>query len=637
MNSEKHIEIDNLKSQLAAVTEESPDFCRICREIGKILSGMHILDEAEMYYRRALKVAVRKNDRVEEAKLLSNLAIVSKQLGKYHESLEQNLKSLAILESNQDYTGDTLFYASVIGNTGLSYHGLSILDSAYQYFLRALKLHEQLEDIDGIAKLNTNIGLLLADMGDNEAALESLKKALSYAKELSNKRQIVSILSSIANVYYLIEDLENAIEFNNNALAIAIELNAKDYQAAIMGNIGVLYMKQDKYESANEYYNKSLSINLEIGKMHGVIIQYTNLCSAAIGEKKYERALECITQAVILADESNLPEQISLAHGGLGVLYAEQEFSQRDVQQSIYHLELAISTIENHGLTLQNGEYYKKLAEIYAELGDGMKAFNLYKQYGDLRERLFNEQVTYKAKQFGFERKLTAEKARTQEHENILHKTFPTEIAQRLLANETFIADYYESVSVLFMDVVNFTQLASKVTPKMIVNLLNIIFTKADEVMNEFGLEKIKTIGDAYMAICGAPVPQHDHVERTANAALKLRDEMAVLSLDFTKKFKSQELLNEINKLKVRIGVHCGEAVGGVIGREKLAYDLWGDAVNTAARMESHGVAGKIHTSEDFVKSLQDSKFTFIERGETDIKGKGKMKTYFLERAVGKY
>ncbi len=644
MNTEKSQAIEGMESRLVSLTEESPEYLNLCIQLGDAHTDSFILSDAVVYYRRALDIAVKQNNRVEEARLLSRLAAAHGRSGKYHEALEHDLKALSLLEQNGDENKNSALYATILGNTGLAYHGISILDSAHEYFLRALKLFEKLNDGEGATRQYINIGLLYADMGDTDAALEALKKALSKAQNSPNKRHIASIFSSIANVYYLIDDFGNALEFNHNALAYAVESNAKDYQASIIGNIGVIYMKQGIFGKAYEYFSQALAINEELGKIHGIVDQYANLASVSIGEKNYDKALGFITQAVQFADESNLPEQICLAHGGLGVLYSEQDFEKRDTRKAIHHLQLAVSLIENHGLTLQNGEYYKKLSEVYAELNDGMNAYNAHKQYSELRERLYNEEVTNRAKQFGFERKLTAEKARTQEHENILNKTFPTQIARRLLANETFIADYYESVSVIFMDVVNFTPLASKIPPKMVVNLLNIIFTKADEVMNEFGLEKIKTIGDAYMAICGAPVLRHDHALRTASAALKLRSEMKTISAYFHQEFGSQDWFPDIIKLEVRIGVHCGEAVGGVIGSEKLAYDLWGDAVNTAARMESHGEAGKIHVSEEFAKTLmgesslkdtlthlESAGMRTLERGELDIKGKGKMKTYFLE------
>jgi len=194
------------------------------------------------------------------------------------------------------------------------------------------------------------------------------------------------------------------------------------------------------------------------------------------------------------------------------------------------------------------------------------------------------------------------------------------------------------------MDIVEFTTLCTKVSAQQLVHLLNAIFSSADAVMREFGLEKIKTIGDAYMAVAGAPIVQEDHAQRAANAAVKLLDVMQNLVVSFPPEYGDRSWIESIPEIEVRIGLHCGPAAAGVVGENKFLYDLWGDAVNTAARMESHGEAGKIHVSEEFVLalSLNRPSDTFshwekegmraIPRGEMEIKGKGKMRTYFLEK-----
>jgi adenylate cyclase len=179
------------------------------------------------------------------------------------------------------------------------------------------------------------------------------------------------------------------------------------------------------------------------------------------------------------------------------------------------------------------------------------------------------------------------------------------------------IADSFEDVTVLFADIVGFTKFSAGVSPGTLVFLLNEIFTCFDNIADNHGLEKIKTIGDAYMAVAGAPVPKIDHVTQTAHMALDM-----------------MEALDEFNRrkgytLKMRIGINSGAVVAGVIGKRKFIYDLWGDTVNTASRMESHGVDGHIQMTE-MTRQRLDEQFVIEERGVIDVKGIGQMHTWFL-------
>jgi len=209
--------------------------------------------------------------------------------------------------------------------------------------------------------------------------------------------------------------------------------------------------------------------------------------------------------------------------------------------------------------------------------------------------------------------------------DEILANILPPTITERLLKGEKKIADTHEQVSVLFVDIVGFTTLSTKIPARELIDILDTIFTRFDTICKKHGLEKIKTIGDAYMAVCGAPVALEDHAQRAAQAALEMLEGVVI-----------EQKFSIPVELGVRIGLHTGSVVAGIIGENKYSYDLWGDAVNTASRMESHGEAGKIHVSEEFkhaVETLHATSLQFIRRGEMDIKGKGIMSTFFLERA----
>jgi len=204
-----------------------------------------------------------------------------------------------------------------------------------------------------------------------------------------------------------------------------------------------------------------------------------------------------------------------------------------------------------------------------------------------------------------------------QQSDDLLHNILPDEIATRLKTDTSMIADDFPQASVLFADVVGFTPMSSTMTPPQLVGLLNSVFTKFDEFAEELGCEKIKTIGDEYMVAAGVPVPRPDHAEAIAELALRIRDHMA--NHDF-----------EGRRLEMRIGIHSGPVVAGIIGTHKFCYDLWGDTVNTASRMESGGIPGQIQATPDMYELLQCNGYRFEPRGTIDVKGKGPMNTWLL-------
>lgn len=204
--------------------------------------------------------------------------------------------------------------------------------------------------------------------------------------------------------------------------------------------------------------------------------------------------------------------------------------------------------------------------------------------------------------------------------ERLLLNILPESIAIRLKEEHQTIAESFAEVSVLFADIVGFTEISSKVSPPELVKLLNEIFSAFDHLAEEHGLEKIKTIGDAYMVVAGLPVHREDHAAAIANMALDMQQALV--------KFNSQTSQN----FRIRIGIATGPVVAGVIGIKKFIYDLWGDTVNMASRMESQGIAGRIQVTRATYECLKKEYF-FEERGIVQVKGKGEMPTYFL---VGK-
>ncbi|WP_017303473.1 adenylate/guanylate cyclase domain-containing protein [Spirulina subsalsa] len=258
----------------------------------------------------------------------------------------------------------------------------------------------------------------------------------------------------------------------------------------------------------------------------------------------------------------------------------------------------------------RNGNQDKNSVYFYAlttqrkdELGVVMKAFNqMFKRVSQEIEQRKQAQELIRLEQ--------------EKSEQLLLNILPQSIATLLKQGNKIIAQEFEEVTILFADIVGFTQLSSQIPPEELVELLNRIFSCFDNLTEFYNLEKIKTIGDSYMVVGGLPTPRPDHAEAIAEMALAM-----------------QKSLHQIDcshgPLEMRIGINTGNVVAGVIGKKKFIYDLWGDAVNVASRMESHGVVGKIQVTEATYQRLQGL-YNFERRGKVEVKGKGEMETYFL-------
>jgi class 3 adenylate cyclase len=201
--------------------------------------------------------------------------------------------------------------------------------------------------------------------------------------------------------------------------------------------------------------------------------------------------------------------------------------------------------------------------------------------------------------------------------EKLLLNILPAKIAHRLKQREHPIADYFEEVSILFIDMANFTPYTKKQDTKVTVSTLYEIFTRFDVLAEEHGLEKIKTIGDCYMAVAGLPEVQTDHARRAAAMAIGVKNAI------------KDYVMPDGELLAFRIGVDCGPVVAGVIGQKKFTYDLWGHAVNTASRMETTGIPGEVHCTDNFRKAAGPG-YHFVSRGKMNIKGLGEMGTWLM-------
>lgn len=283
----------------------------------------------------------------------------------------------------------------------------------------------------------------------------------------------------------------------------------------------------------------------------------------------------------------------------IGIVYLENSLVVGAFSRDRLEVLKILST--QAAISIENARFYQTLENKVAKRTTQLAAANA--EITQLNEMLKEENLLVREER--------------EKSERLLLNILPEAIAERLKEGHSHIADGFPEVTILFADIVGFTQLSETISPQDLVYLLNQIFSAFDALCARHGLEKIKTIGDAYMVVGGLPMPRKDHAEAIAEMALDMQQEIA--------RFNARENAN----LNTRIGINTGPVVAGVIGTSKFIYDLWGDAVNTASRMESHGIPGAIQVSSSTYQLLQD-KYLWKERGIIQVKGKGEMMGYLL-------
>jgi class 3 adenylate cyclase len=277
-------------------------------------------------------------------------------------------------------------------------------------------------------------------------------------------------------------------------------------------------------------------------------------------------------------------------------------------------------------------EIFASLSETYKSLSDFKSALYYHEQFHDLEKEILGLEVIKQKERLHFQRNLEIkekeiefEKREKEISQNLLLNILPAEVAEELKNNGKSVAKYFNEVTVLFTDFVNFTQASERLSPQQLVDELHTCFSAFDEIIAKYNIEKIKTVGDAYLAAAGLPSLNPNHATDVIRAAIDIRNYMA------NRKHKAFEVSHLLwgGLGDVRLGIHSGAVVAGIVGVKKFAYDIWGDTVNTAARMEQNSEPGKINISATTYEIVKDQ-FKCEYRGEIEAKNKGKLKMYFI-------
>lgn len=539
----------------------------------------------------------------------------------------------------------------------LAFNEVRDLNLAYQYAGELVKLAEEKNNPLYLARGYTLQGNIRKMMGDVEESLDAYFKAVAKAVSIRDQSAEGAAYSGIADVYSLTGNTANALQYRTKAIIATRAAGDSIPLAGALTNAGAEYNDNGKPDSALIFFRESAQIydrlKHEVGKAYS--LGNIGMAYAALG--KTEQAEKNLNEAIRLLEVKGLYDPICSYLLAMSDIY----FDRDDLITSIREAKRSLEQARLHRLKNQISESNLQLSKLLKASGNPDEALTYYQQHilyrdsvnnvaavqkmADLRTNfevsrkqvevdLLNAQkrnqrnilislsviiglgIILLGSLFWYNRVIAREKQRS---ENLLLNILPAAVAKELKDKGSVDAVKFDSVTVLFTDFVQFTRVAEKVDPEQLVKSIDFYFRGFDQIAVRHGLEKIKTVGDSYMCAGGLPEPGTDHAARIIRAA----QEMIAL-------VRSQpKVHSELSHFEVRIGIHTGPVVAGIVGTKKWQYDIWGDTVNVASRMESNSHPGRINLSAATWEAVKEE-FDCEYRGEIEVKGRGPMKMYFV-------
>jgi class 3 adenylate cyclase len=618
--------------------ESQPYEPLVLRMEGALLFNQEQFDEAIKVFEHTLDVSRALQDVVSEAMAYLGIGNCLTGLGKFADAIESFQRSVTLMET-QDDIAELL---SARSGLALAYVHAS------EYRDAARILHENLDiarnhgDTTNELWALSNIAAPHFYMGDYGTAIKHTLSAYDMSVAQGNERLA---MQAAGNISYVASEI-GAIDMARRWIKPVLEYHERsDHQREYMNTrLNALRLEIDAAPTPENVQALELAINEVIDTPMVVlgVEMVPFLVDTYLLSDRIDDAAALLQQWNSRADETQ--------HGPALQSYERVRLALRvrqgDLEGALDSCDRALEVAREQSLAMEIEKLLDLRVAILRSRGAFEEALSTYQEY--VHVRFTNEQgrslhaATALEVQHEHDRlSLVSEK-----QQDLLSSVMPNEIVERLMKGEQNIADAHDDASVMFLDLVSFTDLSSSVPPAHLIHLLNAVFSTCDDVVQEHGLTKIKTIGDSYMAVSGLPHAQEDHAQRMANAAMDMMSRLRDLKVHMPAELGDTSWVDNMDDLSVRIGLHCGAVVAGVIGRHRAQYDVWGDTVNTASRMESTGQPDRIHISEDFAMTLADGAAPEIDgtdivirkapyqmrlRGTTTIKGKGDMKTFWLE------
>lgn len=555
--------------------------------------------------------------------------------------------------------------AYALKNIGIAYYTQGKYIETLDYWQQSQVVFKSINDKVGVANILSNIGVLYFDQGDNTKALELYLEALKLAEETKDTLRIATSCINIGAVYFdKPATHDKARQYYLRALPLSESNGDNDLTGTVAVNLGEIYLENNQDDSALYFFEKSLKAYEESPN-----IPYSLTAIGKVWAKKgdFDKAIAYQQQAYETATKLESKNDITISLIGLAQSFEKKGDSE---QAQEYYLK-AEKIAKEFRATLRLKEIYEGLSTIYAELSDFGKAFKYQQLLINIKDTIYNIDVDKKlgTLQFGFDiqkkegeinlltkdkeikeqeikrqkivrngfiggfavvllfasiflrqrNRISKEKQRSDE---LLLNILPSETAEELKATGAAKAKSFDNISVLFTDFKNFTRASELLSAEELVKEINYCYSEFDRIITKYGIEKIKTIGDAYMCAGGLPVTNTTHPIDVVKAGLEM--------VAFIEANKQERISKGQPYFELRLGIHTGPVVAGIVGIKKFAYDIWGDTVNTASRMESSGETGKVNISGTTYELIKD-RFKCTHRGKIQAKNKGEIDMYFVE------
>jgi class 3 adenylate cyclase len=631
-NTDSAIIFATLELDYAKLKNQKLWEAKACNTLGVAWYIKSNYPKAIEWHQQSFAIRKEMGDKSGMATSYNNLGNIYLEQSDYVKALQHYQKALDLIETSNKQKA-SIYYS----NIGSIYLVQGIHTKALEQFQKALSLSEELNDKDGVAVAYNNIGLIYNEVGDATKALEYYQKSVDINKELGDKQGLAESYINIGVIKKADGDYEQALDYQQKSLVLEKELDNRQGIAEVYGEIGEIYAAQDKVLPALENFQKGLALAEELGNKDKIAYSYINICSLYLKQKNYKRAETLGKNALKLSKKLGI---ITYQRDASKLLYEIYKASGKNTDALSYHEKFLDLTD-----SIETTETNKKLDRM--EFANIMQADSLKKEKEKVLVKMAHEEeVHQKDKQRNLALYIGAgvlllagalwtrlryvRKARVaiqkekDRSENLLLNILPTEIAEELKIYGKAEARDFELVTILFTDFKEFTSISEKMSAKELVAEINYCFEGFDKIAGKYKIEKIKTIGDSYMAAGGLPVPTPDSVKNTVLAALEMQA--------FIQTYQLQKESEKKPAFQMRAGIHTGPVVAGIVGVKKFQYDIWGDAVNTASRMESSGAVGYVNISQATYELIKDEPmFHFKSRGKIEAKGKGEIGMYFVQ------